>query len=560
MSTESVKKVLTEFICSPDRDALAIKGDWGVGKTYMWEDLLEKNWSKKSLKKYAYASLFGLTSIKELRSIIYSQTLSDHGEDTSNTNFFKRLKGRFAQKLPAGKEILEASPYGKMISASLDLLALNGISETLVCLDDFERLDSRIRAEEVLGLISHLKTEKECKVALIFNEDKLDKEKRDLYREFKEKVIDLEVIYAPTVTEAGVLAVPDDTPRATQLREASAKLGITNIRILRRLVRLANLVYPEISQLHERTQHQIFQTLALLTWFQYGPDESRIPYGFLRSWNQINWSVVQHFGKKEPDTNESRWAQQLEAYGFAHMDDLDIAVGKFVECGYLEESGLIEAAMLHSAEAATGDRRKKFDDAWNVYHDSLDTDAEKLAEQWISALKAGPEHISAGNLSSTITCLRELGYAAEASELIDFYIQARANTPKVFDLHRDPFWAEIKDEEVIKKFAEAWEKHVRKLSLSEAATKVAEGHGWDDEVIETFHAATPDELSKLLRDLHGSSLREVIQWLLRIGANGKVEEQAITQNARQALQHLASESKLNAMRLARYGIKPNGPN
>jgi hypothetical protein len=52
--------------------------------------------------------------------------------------------------------------------------------DIIVCFDDFERLSSSMELEEVLGLISELKEQKNCSVVMILNEDELGDNKETL--------------------------------------------------------------------------------------------------------------------------------------------------------------------------------------------------------------------------------------------------------------------------------------------------------------------------------------------------------------------------------------------
>ncbi|MFX5191329.1 P-loop NTPase fold protein, partial [Acinetobacter baumannii] len=55
--------------------AIAITGPWGVGKTFFWKKFIEKNNFKR---KYIYVSLFGLQSLSDLKTHIYSNIENNH--------------------------------------------------------------------------------------------------------------------------------------------------------------------------------------------------------------------------------------------------------------------------------------------------------------------------------------------------------------------------------------------------------------------------------------------------------------------------------------------------
>jgi tRNA A37 threonylcarbamoyladenosine biosynthesis protein TsaE len=60
MSIFQVKKVIEEFIQNDKNDLLVIKGDWGVGKTYFWQETIAEVSKRGGIlhKNYSYVSLF----------------------------------------------------------------------------------------------------------------------------------------------------------------------------------------------------------------------------------------------------------------------------------------------------------------------------------------------------------------------------------------------------------------------------------------------------------------------------------------------------------------------
>ncbi|MBZ0258883.1 hypothetical protein K8I31_22665 [bacterium] len=74
MNITNTKNCVQMFLKSDDPEVLVIKGVWGVGKTYSWKNwLIElKEKSEVSKSNYSYVSLFGVKSITELKTKIYS--------------------------------------------------------------------------------------------------------------------------------------------------------------------------------------------------------------------------------------------------------------------------------------------------------------------------------------------------------------------------------------------------------------------------------------------------------------------------------------------------------
>lgn len=563
MSSTLVTQVISEFLSNANCDALALKGDWGIGKTHLWNKQVDLHFQRTHFKKYAYVTLFGLSTIQELRSQIYLQAISSEvspPEPKKLRALFKNLRKKgstFATKHPETIGIAQYLPYGKLITEGLDICATHGLSNTLVCIDDFERVNETIKTEEILGLISDLKTHKDCKVALIFNEAQLESERKVLYRQFKEKVIDVEVTFEPLATESAYFVFTECTPRRLQLLREITKLNIRNIRILKRIAKLAEIAYQDIRDLHELTQESIFHSLVLFAWLEYSPSNNRIPKDFLRSWNTYLWQVQQRDKEHTTSSDEGAWADILESYGFTSMCQLDLEIEAFVERGYRDDGNLRKLAIENNHEAKATELHNAFSEAWNLFHGSLENNQQQFKEALITATQNGANLISPENLHATVVCLRELGYEKEASDLIDYYIKENSNSSLKFDLKSDPFSAQINDIELLKKFSDASVKYGKKTTLFDAAQAITKNQGWDHEILNAFYEATEDQLCDLFRKTKGrSNLRILIKWVTKDLGDSTEEEVQIVSKARSALKRIAAESTINAMRLSRYGIHP----
>ena len=75
MSTDLIKQQIRNFLTTSRPEVLAIKGRWGVGKTYTWDSHIEEFKSNCELKSYSYVSLFGISSIDALKQSTLLNTI-----------------------------------------------------------------------------------------------------------------------------------------------------------------------------------------------------------------------------------------------------------------------------------------------------------------------------------------------------------------------------------------------------------------------------------------------------------------------------------------------------
>ncbi len=223
---KKLEKSLLTFLTEDTYKVAILKGKWGVGKTFFWKNFLEKN--TKILKKfraYSYVSIFGIKDFKSINNQIFS------GFKILDDSKFKKQ----TEKLKPLAKILESVqiPGVNSSKAVNNIIESNLINNFLICIDDMERKESDLSISSVLGLISTLKEEKNCKIILIFNDEMLDKVTKAGLNEYREKIVDIELSYDPTIKENLKIIWPDG---ATQnIQELFQKLKLNNIRIMQKV-------------------------------------------------------------------------------------------------------------------------------------------------------------------------------------------------------------------------------------------------------------------------------------------------------------------------------------
>lgn len=555
MSVATVKAVATRFLTSETPEVMALKGAWGVGKTFAWNQLVLRHKNNCKLPSYCYVSLFGITSIAELRTAIFAKTTAiklvgeTRNAKTINTEWatlgweaIKDWGHRFSK--------LKDLPYLKNLSIGLEALAPHLIRDTVICLDDFERLNTdRIKPDEILGFISELKEEKACKIVLIFNEDEL--QSKDVYRRYREKVIDIEVLFAPTADEAAELALPAQLPLRDTIKKYTVSLGIKNIRILRKVASLTQLIQDAIGTLHINVMEQAVMTLVLLAWCYYDSDDNKPSLEFIIEWNRMLWGFNEREGKEE-DPKRIAWAKVLQDYGLLHMDEFDRSIFKVIERGYLEETGFVEEARKLDAQFRGNDLEQSFSAAWGLFHHTFANNQAELVQALVDSFKMSVRHISPLNLSGTTMLLRQLGEGSVADELIDYYIEARSDEDSLFDLDNSPFSGDIRDPAVRDRFKNQFAKSHAALPLLDAVKHIAANNSWSQEHIAALEAAAEEDFYRLFKQEHGENLRAVVKACLQF--EGWEDRKQIGLAARAALVRIGKESLLNAIRVRRYGI------
>jgi hypothetical protein len=350
--------------------------------------------------------------------------------------------------------------------------------KTIVCIDDLERRGKNLSPKDVMGLISHLK-QKKCKVVLILNDEKLEEFKSE-FNELKEKVIDVDMNFEPSVKDIGKIAFGENYFQDYQqdlrktsivsflrkwksiffnglgipacagmtlgrpicvshdqeiIKTACRDLEIKNIRIINKIKNLSEK-FMEVFKGNEfdtKTMGSPLRTLALASLSEYGASlEKGIPtIDFLKKYNEILW----HLHNNKKNEHDDPCHTFLQKYGYRDTDDLDKEIIHSVQRGYFDKDALKTLLTAHNQAVVNNTIKKDFDESWRVFHDSFNHNEHEVVENLYEACKRCMKAISIGNIDGTICTLRPLGYDDKADDLIAQCVTDPFFTHEFFDIY-----------------------------------------------------------------------------------------------------------------------------
>ena len=219
--------------------AIAITGSWGVGKTHFWNTFRE---SYKLRNKYVYVSLFGLESLSDLKTNIYSNIKNNH----SSLEIPRWIRG-----LPSILKDTRISQFGISASAKVfDSLMFNQVKDAVICFDDFERISNKLDIKDVMGLANQLKLERNCQVILILDESKAEGENQKKYAEYKEKLIDetIKIRSVEPLLSDKAKNIQMDEPLIDLMVKFADVLEIHNFRFFQKVIKLYKQFREQLSE------------------------------------------------------------------------------------------------------------------------------------------------------------------------------------------------------------------------------------------------------------------------------------------------------------------------
>lgn len=428
MSLALLEIEILRFLKSAEPEVLCIKGTWGVGKTYTWRKYLADAQEENALgyRKYSYVSLFGLNSLEDLRFSIFESTVTGgHVISGPNADTFEAL---IAKGTDLGRKMRLAVDAGlaffnrKGVADVLYKTAFLAVRKQLVCLDDLERAGSGLNTRDVLGLASFLKEDRKCKVVLLLNDERMDPDSRAEFDRQLEKVADTTLAFDLSPEEATKIALTVDSPIISRVQPRIVELRITNIRVIKKIERLANRLAALLEGFGDRVIDQAITSLVLAGWSVLQADVAP-PLDFIRSYNRI--SVSMRAGREEVDDETKKWRDAIKDYPYTVADDFDLVILDGAAAGYFDEARLRAAATLKEAENLSISQDSAFSKAWeDLYHGSLATEDDEFLDALHRGAISDATAISLLNINSAVRLLRECGRGDQADEVIERYITA----------------------------------------------------------------------------------------------------------------------------------------
>ena len=190
---QKIINVVKDYLTRETNNALLITGQWGVGKTYFFDNKLSEEIKEISIKKNESVkykpiriSLSGVTSIDDIERRIVAELYP------SLNKGLKWGKGIFKLLLrtPKIKEYIPEIPNSDAIDSETDNL--------VICFDDLERRSKIFPIDSLIGYINNLTENNNLKTIIIANTNKIEDNNFD---EIKEKLIGREIEYKINIEE-----------------------------------------------------------------------------------------------------------------------------------------------------------------------------------------------------------------------------------------------------------------------------------------------------------------------------------------------------------------------
>lgn len=568
---EDVERAIQRFLTEEGfPQAIVLSGNWGVGKTFLWNKIAKES-SSHSRPNYAYVSLFGVSSLEDLKFSLFEAVTDwpDNRESERNTDSrakvsrssktdgwwhrrkLDQLTG--SEKSLVGKfATLKDLPFAKQFEPLLRTFAFNSVADTVVCIDDFERRGQGLRPIDVLGLASYLRESRNCKVVLIHNEDALADD-RDEFDRFEEKVFDSRIVLNPKPEFSIRCVVPISDEHFQVWIDYANLLRANNIRIIRRTYEQVRIVEEYFPNSHPDIRKQFIYSLLVSNFAKFGNLPHLPDLDYLRSFGNIV-----PVSAEESDEKEKLWQETMYSLQWLSTDELDMELMEVVENGYVT---------IDSTKAAIDGKTKYLEDAegsteleaaWRLYHATLQDNGEEIAAAVELATSKHLSVMSLMNTDQSIRLLRDLGHETAADKLANAFVELHKDDKSALDVENSAFGDELKDRYFLDRLSDALLNVPVEKDLEEVLERLARDKGWGGSDEEFLSNLEETDYLKFFTDYAGNNMSTILKGATQFSriSNPSDRMQDISAKIARALESVAATSSLNARRLERFGIRP----
>ncbi len=576
MSLEVIKTQIREFLRSKEPEVLAIRGDWGVGKTFTWDETLQEAQQQKfndddagaiGLTYYSYVSLFGISSLQDLRTEIAFNKLNTidlkHAEGVTR---YKKLSGKFAPKIISQLIQTTGISAGTLVDTMFASVSNSMIKDTIVCIDDFER--STIDEKEALGFINDLKCKRGCKVVILLNDTHTEQ-----FKTYREKVIDYDINFKTTPIEAISMALKNHEEKDYHkyIFEHCEKIGTTNVRVIKKIRALTENMLSKVSiPQHRQEVLRIFlQTSTLAHYCFYQSKESIPDIDFLLNNDEYSPLLLPDmlFGEESENLTDRQKSQKkkysdrynfLTSYGKDQFDRFDESIISSVVDGFIEKTSFEKWLLEKISEIENDKSSFLLNKMINCLYSKVmdDQEVENWAEEFVKISCEKISYVSKWQLNNSYHVLTKLGHIEKRNKILSSYIDKNSNFIFMFDTDtstdlQDVNWVpelkDILDEEYRRKNAPPTPKDIlNKMIYQKGSIQRHE--------LEILTHINEDAVSEILKSLSPDSFRGTVAALTHI-TTIHPELRGLETNTHSVLRKIAKESNQGRLLAEHYGIR-----
>ena len=568
-----VKVQLDEFLAHKQKKVLMLKGKWGVGKTFFWKKYIrEKKTDELLEKKLSYVSLFGVGNTEEVEQLVLCKTVYqgkprkwlerrltaivvklDRAKGIPLVGWFARLVRQVASLVkrllkrsgPVGgitldwlKDVPKVGQFAGLVRRVASLF----VKDYLVCFDDIERRDKRLTLAALLGFVSVLKEENNCRIVLILNEQELSDVDKAALQKYREKVVDEEISYEPSV-EDNVRLIYGSSPHVDFYIDLFKLLDLKNIRVMQQTQWAVEYFAPFLEGILPSLQTQVLQHVVYLSAFfhERSLNVSLRELALLSDEDHVFNAAAKH------EERLKELERLISQYRF-YPQDYDSFIADYIENGSCDEKRFQGELSKANEREQRSQVVEKLRVLWQYYTANLQTQDAELIEKFQSFLDQYAGDLAERDFAAITRFLKDIGYKGGFDHWQDAFITGHLADFRAAELET---WLPFASTEALKMQIRERQEAIRAArTIPYLLHGIMNGH-WSEDEVALLDSYGVNQFYEWLRTSPDPELLTSARQLCRHFSAAGVgsAEQSIKAKLFEALRKLATESKSNEIRV-----------
>lgn len=526
---DSIDKCLTQFLKDDKLRVVALKGDWGIGKTYFWRNFFKSVKNELNFRAYSYISLFGVQEIGDLRRQVFSN-FEMLGKNS--------LSNQTIEKIKPIKELLKSVdiPYFNSSKPINDLIESKFIENFLICVDDLERKEKTVSGSSVLGFISQLKEEKSCKIILIYNDQELDEETQKQINEYREKVIDLELTYHPTIDENLAIIWAEGYPNC--VRDIFHAIELNNIRVMQRVKWSLDYFSQEIRTKYPNLYSSFERKCVILT----------VVYHAFSKHISVDEALMPSYSTFLPSQGRSNKSHFDILKKLKYLpEEQDQIIFKYLVDGYVDLTLFEDLLHSKNKQYRLNDVNENYREIWQKYDSNFVVSQEEFIRLQSDFLKKHIRDLNVSDVAEAVKFINKLDPSINLepllSESIELFITKlnKSDQRNLSTLRMDP--------EIISRIEEKLAIETQDYSIAELFFKLAGSDSWHrGDIKHLLKYSEEDFLTWITTEQSLNVIDLLIIFFRRFGDQNE-DEKIVVSTVRKALDKVKERSPLDKYRV-----------
>ncbi len=392
---------------------------------------------------------------------------------------------------------------------------------------------------------------------MLLNSSELADSDGKAFSTFLEKVVDRSLEFSPTSEECSRIAFSVNDEISKEVSRHVVSLGISNIRVMRKIEGIARQLKDALKNYHAQVFARTLQSAVVLSWAFLQPTVApSLEYLTTKKTRGL-------FGlseEKEWTTDEAAWNTLLDAYGYLWTDEFDLIILKCVQRGYFDNETLSNHPKLLHYEIVAGRAVGFMDAALKLFYGSFITEEAEVLEAIEEEFHRQVQYVNLNTLCIIVQLFKDLDQPSRASNLIQHYVTHKEQPKEDWNVAIAPFGVAGLDDEIRQALDIKYSSFPTEApNTTELLRALIAAKGFDAAATSALAITPVDEYYNSFRSAGDISLMLETIFSFRRIVNPNLEMIEVMDRATRALERIGQESRLNKLRVARYGIQVDVP-